>query len=143
MTDDVEAIKQVKARYCRTMDTKDWAAMREVFADELVMDTTESGGELWSDADAFIAFMTQNFSDVITVHHCHMPEISLASPVSATAVWAMEDMLRFADGSEMHGFGHYHEVYDKSDGDWKILSSKLTRLRTDFSPTPVVQETQP
>ena len=26
--DDIEAITQLKGRYCRTMDTKDWAAMR-------------------------------------------------------------------------------------------------------------------
>jgi hypothetical protein len=43
--DDVEAIKQLKARYFRTMDTKDWAAMRGVFTDDVVMDTTEAGGE--------------------------------------------------------------------------------------------------
>ena len=29
--DDVEAIKQLKARYFRTMDTKQWAEMRTVF----------------------------------------------------------------------------------------------------------------
>ena len=33
--DDIEAIKQLKGRYCRTMDTKDWEAMRQVFADKL------------------------------------------------------------------------------------------------------------
>ena len=43
--DDIEAIKQLKARYFRTMDTKDWAAMREVFADEVVVDTSSSGGK--------------------------------------------------------------------------------------------------
>ena len=44
MIDDIEAIKQLKARYCRTMDTKDWAAMRQVFTDDVEMDTTASGG---------------------------------------------------------------------------------------------------
>jgi len=33
--DDIEAIKQLKARYFRTMDTKDWKAMRQVFTDDL------------------------------------------------------------------------------------------------------------
>jgi SnoaL-like domain len=42
--DDIEAIKQLKARYFRTMDTKDWAAMRLLFTDDVVMDTTDSGG---------------------------------------------------------------------------------------------------
>ena len=54
--DDVEAIKQLKARYCRTMDTKDWAGMRRVFADDVVMDTTESGGNIMSGADDFLTF---------------------------------------------------------------------------------------
>ena len=38
--DDVEAIKQLKARYFRTMDTKDWAGMCQVFTDDVVVDTT-------------------------------------------------------------------------------------------------------
>ena len=38
--DDIEAIKQLKARYFRTMDSKDWAGMRQVFADDLTIDTT-------------------------------------------------------------------------------------------------------
>lgn len=129
--DDVEAIKQLKARYCRTMDTKDWAAMRLVFADEVVMDTTASGGGVVTGADDFMAFLRDAIGDVITVHHCHMPEIELASAASASGVWAMEDMLRWPDGSELHGYGHYHETYEKVDGQWRIKTIALTRLRVD------------
>ncbi len=46
----------------------------------------------------------------------------------------MEDMLRWPDGTELHGYGHYHEVYAKVDGAWRIRSSTLTRLRMDFTP---------
>jgi hypothetical protein len=49
--DDIEAIRQLKARYFRTMDTKDWTAMRRVFADDVVMDTSEAGGEVITGAD--------------------------------------------------------------------------------------------
>ena len=42
--DEIEKLKQLKARYFRTMDTKDWSGMRSVFADDVVMDTTASGG---------------------------------------------------------------------------------------------------
>ena len=52
--DDIEAIKQLKARYFRTMDTKDWAGMRQVFTDDVVMDTTDSGGGVVTGADAFV-----------------------------------------------------------------------------------------
>jgi len=131
--DDIEAIRQLKARYCRTMDTKDWAGMRRVFADDVVMDTSESGGGVVSGADEFMVFLQKVIGDVVTVHHCHTPEIELTSTATASAVWAMEDMLRWPDGSQLHGYGHYHETYEKRDGAWRIKSSKLTRLRTDHS----------
>jgi hypothetical protein len=45
----------------------------------------------------------------------------------------MEDMLRWPDGTELHGYGHYHETYEKGAGAWRITSSRLTRLRMDFT----------
>ena len=131
--DDIEAIKQLKARYFRTMDTKDWDAMRQVFSDDVTMDTTASGGGVLTGADAFMAFLRQAIGDVITVHHGHMPEIALTSPKTASGIWAMEDMLRWPDGRELHGYGHYEETYEKVGGAWRIKSSKLTRLRMDFT----------
>jgi ketosteroid isomerase-like protein len=132
--DDIEAIKQLKARYCRLMDTKDWVAYRRLFTDDVVMDTTESGGAVVSGADAFVAFLVAAIGEAVTVHQCHTPEIELTSPGHAIGVWAMEDMLRFRDGSELHGYGHYHETYEKSSQLWRISSSRLTRLRMDFRP---------
>jgi len=73
--DDIESIKQLKARYFRAMDTKDWDAMRLVFADDVVMDTTESGGGVLRGGDACIAFLRETIGDVVTVHHGHTPEI--------------------------------------------------------------------
>ena len=46
----------------------------------------------------------------------------------------MEDLLRFPDGTELRGYGHYHEDYRKVDGEWRISRSKLTRLRMDITP---------
>ena len=131
--DDVEAIKQLKARYFRTMDTKDWDAMRRVFTDDVVMDTSESGGGVVTGGDEFMGFLRKVLDGVATVHHGHTPEIELTSPTTAHGVWAMEDMLRWPDGRELHGYGHYHETYEKADGVWRIKSSKLTRLRMDMT----------
>lgn len=132
--DDIEAIRQLKARYCRMMDTKNWAGMRQVFADDLSMDTTASGGNVITGADDFMAFLQDAIGDVVTVHHCHMPEIDVLSPTTASGIWAMEDQLRFADGTELSGYGHYHETYVKLSYGWRIQSSTLTRLRMDFTP---------
>jgi ketosteroid isomerase-like protein len=134
--DDIESIKQLKARYFRTMDTKDWDGMRRVFADDVVVDTVASGGNVVTGADDFMAFLREALADVITVHHGHTPEIDLTSTTTATGIWAMEDMLRWPGGMDMHGYGHYHETYEKVAGSWLIKTTTLTRLRVDTTPTP-------
>ena len=131
--DHLEAIKQLKARYFRTMDTKDWDAMRKVFAADVVVDTTSSGGNVVEGAEEFIAFLRAALQDVVTVHHGHMPEIELTSATTAKGIWAMEDHLKWPNGREMHGYGHYHETYELVDAGWRIKTLTLTRLRVDVS----------
>ena len=131
--DDLEAIRQLKARYFRTMDTKDWEAMRQVFADDVVVDTTASGGERITGGDRFLAYLQGVIGDAVTVHHGHMPEIELTSPTTATGVWALHDLVVWPTGARMEGYGHYHETYGKVDGEWRITSSTLTRLSMELS----------
>ena len=131
--DPLEAIKQLKARYFRTLDSKDWAGMRAVFADDLVMDTSSSGGGVVRGADAFLSFLSKVLADVVSVHHGHMPEIELTSPTTATGIWAMNDLLRWPNGRELRGYGHYHETYALIDGSWRIQTCRLTRLRVDIT----------
>ena len=130
--DDIEMIKQLKARYFRTMDTKDWTAMRAVFTDDVVIDTTEAGGSIVTGADEFMAFLQGAIGEAVTVHHGHMPEIDVTSGTTATGIWAMEDLVRWPNGTELRGYGHYHEAYAKVGDTWRIRSSKLTRLRMDL-----------
>jgi uncharacterized protein (TIGR02246 family) len=125
---EVERIKSLKARYFRTLDTKDWQAYRAVFADDLVMDTSEAGGSVVEGVDAFLEFLIPALSEAVTVHQGHTPEIELLSDDSAAGVWALQDIIWWPDGSVMHGYGHYHEKYERIAGEWKIKSSKLTRL---------------
>jgi SnoaL-like domain len=127
----IEAIKQLKARYCRYLDTKDWAAWREIFADDYHSDTAESGGKVIDGADEFVAFTRKSLKNQATVHQVHAPEIELTSATTAGGVWALEDVVRFGPGVNLRGYGHYHETYEKIDGQWRIKSSKLTRLRVD------------
>ena len=131
---DIEEITRLKARYCRFLDAKDWAAWRELFSDDFVGDTSEAGGRKIVGADAFVDFVrgTLGAPSRKTVHQVHAPEIELTSETTARGIWALEDLVRFAPGLDMHGYGHYHETYEKQDGQWRIRSSKLTRLREDI-----------
>ena len=110
--DDIEAIKRLKARYFRTMDTKDWDAMRCVFTDDVVIDTTRFGGVVIRGGDEFVAFVRTALEDVVMVHHGHMPEIELTSPTMATGIWSMEEVVQWPNGRELRGYGHYHDSYE-------------------------------
>jgi len=133
VADEIEAIRRLKARYFRSMDTKDWDGMREVFTDDVVIDTAEAGGQVARGADEFMAFLREALGDAVTVHQGHMPEIDLTSETTATGIWALHDIIIWSSGMRLDGYGHYHETYEKSDGEWRIKSSKLTRLHTDFT----------
>ncbi|MHA7664961.1 nuclear transport factor 2 family protein [Mycolicibacterium sp. HS_4_1] len=130
---DIEAIKQLKARYCRLLDTKDWVEWRNLFTDDFVSDTRQSGGKIICGADEFVAFLqwTLGKPSQPTVHQVHAPEIELTSPSTATGIWALNDVVRLAPGVNLQGYGHYHETYEKTDGQWRIKTSTLTRLRED------------
>ncbi|WNG89477.1 nuclear transport factor 2 family protein [Mycobacterium sp. ITM-2016-00317] len=129
---EIEAVKQLKARYCRYLDTKEWDGWRSLFADDLHSDTSRAGGKVIVGADEFVAFTRKSLGDRATVHQVHAPEIELTSPTTARAVWALEDVVRLGPGINLRGYGHYRETYQKIDGRWLITASTLTRLREDI-----------
>lgn len=137
----IEDIKQLKARYFRCMDSKDWTGFEAVFADDATLDLSDEangpGEKMIHGATEIAAFVRSAVGDVETVHHGHTPEIALLSEDSASGVWAMEDMLRWPPGGQfksLHGYGHYHETYERKDGRWTIKTTRLTRLRLDIDP---------
>lgn len=134
--DDLEAIRQLKARYCRFLDTKDADSWRSVFTTDVVvlLDGAVSAGGAdpktappLDGVDNFVPMVLDGLQGVATMHHCHTPELTLTSATTATGIWAMEDLLIFPDGRELHGAGHYHETYQKQDGVWRIKSLHLSR----------------
>lgn len=132
--DDLEAIRQLKARYFRMMDTKDWDGLAAVFAADVEIDVTAEGGGITHGVAEYIPFIKNVLDGVITVHHGHMPEITMTSPTTAAGVWALEDQLWWPDGNHMHGFGHYHERYEKTADGWRIAFMTITRLHRIFTP---------
>ena len=140
--EDLEAIRQLKARYCRFLDTRDVEAWRGIFAPDLtvLLDGAVSTGGAdpqtgppIEGVDDFVPMVIGTLEGVATVHHCHTPELTLTSSTTATGIWAMEDLLFFPDGTHLHGAGHYHETYEKCDGRWRIKSLHLTRTLLRFS----------
>jgi hypothetical protein len=89
-----------------------------------------------------LSFLSTLLAGVVTVHHGHMPIIQILSPMTASGIWAMEDVLvwpkgRRPDGVEgrVHGYGHYHETYSRESAGWRIKSLRLSRL---LGPAPLL-----
>ena len=131
--DEIEAIKQLKARYFRLMDTKQWDQFGELFTEDATLAASPDPKETFHGRADIVRRVSAALREATTVHHGHMPEIELTGADTARGIWAMYD---FVDLPQLvlHGWGHYHEEYAKQGGAWRIQSSRLTRLRLDITP---------
>jgi hypothetical protein len=126
-------ICNLKARYCRCLDTKDWAGYAAVYTEDAILDTEPSGGKRVAGRDALVAYVRSSISaDTITTHHVHAPEIEIDGD-TATGIWAMQDRNIWPNGRKLLGFGHYHERYVRVVGAWRIAESVLTRINMELS----------
>ena len=133
---DRDAICEVKARYCRFLDTKQWDAWGGLFTEDFVLDTSAAGGPpAITGRDAAVAMVRGSIETAHTAHQVHTPEITITGD-RAEAIWAMQDRVVFDNGHGITGYGHYTETYVKQGGQWRIASSKLTRLHIDMTMPP-------
>lgn len=133
---DVEAIRQLKARYFRLMDQKRWDEWRDVFVAEVEIRTPDDTGdpEPIIGRDVFVDGLKAMIDPVITIHHGHMSEVFVNGD-TAVGVWSMEDHLfwppEFGLG-HMWGTGWYEETYRRcDDGQWRIATMYLRRIRVE------------
>lgn len=139
----IEEIRQLKARYFRLMDTRDFGGMAQVFCRDAVFDCTDGAaflpvggqrkgpiGPIVRGRDVIMAWIRDSFSNRTSAHHGHCHEVTLDSETEAHGVIAMEDYIRTLDRETplIHGVGHYHERYRFEDDAWRIAETRLTRL---------------
>ena len=135
---ELEAIRQLKARYFRLMDTQQWDQFPSCFtadikaryegvpraADDLPLDIEIEG------RDELVDGIRTLMTGAQSIHQGFMPEIKLLGAAEAEAIWSMFDYVMLPT-CHFKGWGHYHERYVKEGGDWRIKSIHLTRLHTE------------
>ncbi|MFM5931473.1 MAG: nuclear transport factor 2 family protein [Novosphingobium sp.] len=142
----VDAIRQLKARYWRGVDTSNGEMVKAVLAEDCELDyhgcctdpqtgidhlpamnVTLKGRRHWV-ADGMSRF------GIVSVHQGHQAEIEITGPDSATGVWSFTDRMFFPAGGEISrltGYGFYHETYVRVDGVWLMKTTRITRLRVE------------
>lgn len=120
------AICNLKAAYCRLLDAKDWQGWKQLFTEDCVIDTTDSGGSVERGRDRYVAWIAETLATAKTAHQVHSPEIRIDGD-TAHVVWAMQDRV-IKDEFSLTGYGHYHDTYVRAADGWKIAGLKLTRL---------------
>jgi len=142
----IEEIRQLKARYFRCVDTKDWDCWRAVFAPDFTIRSSSRPQKVYG-PDGMIQLVQQNglYDRVKSVHHGHMPEIEILSPTTARGIWAADFMHYYplgepyptrgteqvALGKGEHVWAYYHDTYVKLNGGWRIQSFEMKQLRQD------------
>lgn len=131
----LEDIRLAKARYCRFIDLKQWDDLRQLFAAEVKLTFRDAEGTLtnvFDNLDTFITLTSSLLQSARTIHQVHNSEIELTSATTARTIWSMEDRIVFPDGvsgpfRSLHGFGHYYETLENTEGKWQIASLDLRR----------------
>lgn len=133
---DIEDIKQLKARYCRLIDEKQWDELEADFVPDAEIEIAGGPGgaddtKRFDTAHAFIEGLRELMGPLVSVHQVHAPEIELVDAESARGIWTICDRLAFPDGGPLkilQGWGIYHETYRKISGRWQTASIRLERL---------------
>jgi uncharacterized protein (TIGR02246 family) len=129
--EDVEAIKRLKYKYWRCLDTKCWDEMAECFTEDATV-SYGSGAYRFAGRDAIVAFLAKALgraSGSHGVHHGHHPEIERTSPTTARGRWSLYNYL-FNAGEErgVREAAYYEDEYVKRDGCWLLQHTGYTYL---------------
>ena len=137
---EIEAIKQLKYRYLRSVDLKLWDELRETFTEDAISAYAD-GTQAFRGREAVMSFLIEALEgDLITLHQVHHPEIVLTSPHSATGTWYLQDHVInpgpdrpvIPGRTVLNGAAFYSDEYLKSGDEWKIKKTGYTRTFETF-----------
>ncbi|TAM64089.1 nuclear transport factor 2 family protein [Mycobacterium sp.] len=127
---DIEAIKQVKYRYLRALDTKRWDDFADTLAEDVIGDYGSSVGEehRFTNRVDLVNYMRKSLGPaVITEHRVTHPEITVSGD-EASGGWYLQDRVIVADLHFMLiGAAFYRDRYRRTEDGWKISATGYDR----------------
>ena len=128
--DDLEAIKRIKYRYLRALDTKDWDDYADTMTEDVVGDYGSSLGEEhhFTERASLVEYMRTSLpANVVTEHRVTHPEITIDGD-EASGIWYLQDKVIVAEFDFLlMGAAFYHDQYRRTPDGWKISSTGYQR----------------
>lgn len=131
--EDIEAIRQLQARYQRCLDCRDFDGIADCFTDD-VDACYDNARESYKGKEDVMNFLHSVMTvDIPSTHLIHGGEIEVTSP-TAHAKWYLEDYLNHRVFLvKLHGAAIYDVDYVKNDGRWQISRIGYTRCYEYFA----------
>jgi len=135
--EDIEDIKQLKAKYLHSCDIKDIEGIRDCFsAKDVVIDYGAIG--TFSDRDSFIEVFQAMACNkhTIDMHHGQNPQINWIDAENASACW---DLYFYQVNTETKNLtqlaGSYSDAYEKQNDQWVMVKTAFVISSTVVSET--------
>ena len=142
---EIEAIKRLKHRYVRLLDLKGWDELEGLFLPDATASYSD-GKYAFEGREAIMDFLRDAMASpkMLTSHKVHQPEIDLTGPDTATAVWALDDVVIHLDHNvTIRGAAFYQDDYVKVDGAWRIKHTGYERVYEEVQPRTDIRLTVP
>ena len=130
MSDDLEAIRELKRRYVRCLDGHDWPGLAETLAGEVRIDVDGHP----QGREGAVGHIRAILAPTRSRHRLGASRIRLTGEGTAVGIWEMSDEVVRIDpagdaGKGWAGAGRYEEEYVREDGVWRISRMRLVRSR--------------
>lgn len=119
--EDIEALRQLQARYQRCLDTRDFDGIADCFTDDIVS-AYDDGHLAYEGKEAVVRFLKKVMTlDMPSTHLIHGGEFAFDDNLHATGKWYLEDHLEHKKFLvKLHGAAIYDVAYRKESDEWRI-----------------------
>jgi ketosteroid isomerase-like protein len=127
---ELEAIRQLKYAYFRTLDLKQFDQLGQLLTEDATA-AYEDGRTTLEGRQAIVDWLSGALSspDIVTEHHGHHPEIAFISDTQATGTWYLQDRVIVPSADlEIGGTAFYDDRYRLTDGGWRIAHTGYMRV---------------